>query len=241
MTGFLSQLFSAKPAAPAASQAAPQTSQGAPAQSPQAQATPDVQAPAPQGLDQYSNLWKTQAPAAPQPSVLDVDQSKIVEGVTKINFTSVVPPELMQKATSGGPEAQAAMLEAMNRVAQATTAQQQAQQAEFLKSAFAEMKTSLMAEVRNDHRRTAALDGVRADNPVFAHPATQPIMDATVSQLTKQHPNASAQEIQRMAKDYVLNFASAIVPKAESNSFGFSTTQKMGDQNWASWADTGKF
>ena len=113
----LMSFFSSKPATPAPA-ATPD-----PASAPAAAAP--VPAPEPQGLDKYSNLWKAPEPQKPQPSVLDLDQGKVVEGVSKLNFTQVISPELMQKATSGGPESQQAMMEAMNRVAQATAAQQQ--------------------------------------------------------------------------------------------------------------------
>ena len=227
----LMSFFSSKPATPAPA-ATPD-----PASAPAAAAP--VPAPEPQGLDKYSNLWKAPEPQKPQPSVLDLDQGKVVEGVSKLNFTQVISPELMQKATSGGPESQQAMMEAMNRVAQATAAQQQVQTADYMKTAFAEMKNSLLQELGQSQRKTAAFDGIRAENPVFAHPATQPILGAVVSSLTQQHPNASAAEIQTMAKEYVQSFASAINP-APASSGGFAAP-KAGDLNWASWADNGKF
>ena len=207
---------------PQAAQAAQSTQ--APAQAPAPEAAKPQEAP----MDQFKDLWATQAPAKAAPSALDLDVQTVAQSAGQLDFTKVVRPEVMQKISAGGPEANAAFLQAMSSIAQATTAHSQLAAADIMKQALAEQKKSLLQEFKSQSAQQSAFDGLRAENPMMSHPSVQPIVSAVQAQLQIKHPNATSQELRDMTKDYMQRFADVMNPKAPPK----NAKQEM---NWADW------
>ena len=171
-------------------------------------------------LDAFKDIWKPAEPnkdAAPTNSFANIDPAKIMEAAGKVNFTQSITPELMQKINAGGEGAMQAMLEAMNKVGQASFAQAMQASIAINNRSLAEARQQFSSELPGMFKRQALSDSLRTENPAFSHPAAQPILEALQTQLTQKYPNATSGELAQMARDYLANFNAAANPTKESS------------------------
>lgn len=171
-------------------------------------------------LDAFKTLWETDPNAKvtpPEPSMFaNVTPEKLQEAARKNDFSKVATPELMAAITAGGEGAAAAMVQMMQGMAQkgfgdsafaTTKIVEQALEAQQKK--FTEMLPSLM-------KNQNVSENLRNSNPIFNHPAAAPMLEVLKAQVLQKHPNATAAELQTMASDYLVSFASAATPVTQT-------------------------
>lgn len=182
-------------------------------------------------LEDFAKLWtidpKTDAAATPSLAdfAFNVDQNKINQAVKGIDFTKVVTPEVMKAISSGGEGAMAAMLTAMNAMAQESVKNSVLVSAGIveggIKSSGATMEKALPSLVKKQNISNA----LREDNPLFNNPATAPMLGLLERQLATKFPNATPQEITQHARNYIVEFSKAASSLAPADNNG---QQKQG-------------
>jgi len=199
---------------------------------------PVVAAPAPpvSPLDAHSKLWENDpTKPAPAPAALfDIDPAKLQEAIKSADFTKTVPPELLKAAQTGDA---AAMTAVLNMVAQQSFSHQTLATTKLIEQALAKRDAELLGKMPEIVRQRQIADTLAA-NPVFAHEASRPLMDALQAQLTKQNPKASAAQIAEQAQSYIAAFAS-VAAGTDVASIASSTKSKADSSgtNFASWID----
>lgn len=164
------------------------------------------------GIDKHVDLWKTD-PAqqtqdtGPQP-VFNISPEKLSEIASAMDFSKQLPAELASKALNGDTTALTSLI---------NTASQQAYKAaidantKMINAAFAQRETSFKTEVLpgliDQHTKARAIEDA---NPIFRHPAAQPMLEGLKSQIISKFPNATASEVSRMAGELLHDFATSI-------------------------------
>jgi hypothetical protein len=180
---------------------------------------------APQGLDKFNDLFvlseadkaQLQAPESP---FAKVTPEAIQQVAGNTDFSKVVTPELMAKISAGGEEATAAMITAMNLVAQQGYAQSATASMKLIDTALAKQREQFQAELPNLIKSQTVTESLRNSNPIFNHPAAAPMLDTLQKQIQIKNPTATADQIRKQAEDYLLNFATAANPNAANASNG---------------------
>lgn len=164
------------------------------------------------GIDKHIDLWKNDTTAeqqntGPQP-VFNITPEKLSEIASAMDFSKQLPAELATKALQGDVTALTALI---------NTAGQQAYKAsleantKMINAAFAQRETSFKNEVLpgliDQHTKARAIEDA---NPIFRHPAAQPMLEGLKSQIIAKFPNASASEVSKMAGDLLHDFATSI-------------------------------
>ena len=180
-------------------------------------------------LDQFADIWKNDPNAATKPQGVfgEIDPKKFTEAAGRVDFSKVITPDQLTAITSGGEGAMQAFATAMNSVAQNVYAQSAFASTKIVEQAVAKAKESLMAELPQHIRNQTASESLRAENPIFSHPAAAPILGAVQSQLAVKFPQATSAELAGMAKQYLEHFAT-----------GISSTGKKGGEPEAKSLDT---
>lgn len=170
-------------------------------------------------MDQFSSLWE---PAATVPAVdgtlptnmfSGVDPVKMLEAAKKVDFAKSISPDTIAKITAGGPEAAAAFAAALNSVSQQAYAQSSFATTKIVESALQRFQEGLDTRLPSQLKQLQVTDSFRQANPALAHPAAATIVEALQKQFSVKYPNASVQELQGMAEQYVTQFAALATPK----------------------------
>lgn len=185
-------------------------------------------------LDQFNTLWETDPNAVTPPASMfaSLDSRKVMETASKVDFTKVVSPELMQKINGGGEGAMQAMMEAMGKMSQMSFAQSALATTKIVEQALKEQETKYNSELPNHIKRQTVSNTLRDENPALSHPAAQPILEAIKTQMTAKYPNATASEVAGMAKDYLASFATAVSPVKVKDD---TSDGKQGGTDFSSW------
>lgn len=175
-------------------------------------------------LDKFQDLWKTDPNAKPdEPFSFNSDPSKLMETARTVDFTKVISPEVMARINGGGAEAQSAVVEAMNSVAQLTFAQAANGSTKIAEQAVAAAEARFKAMLPMLIKQHTVTDTLRTQNPLLTNPAAAPMVDALQHQFTKQFPQATAAEINSQVNDYLNSMADVITstrPKPKEASKG---------------------
>lgn len=160
------------------------------------------------GLDAFSDIWNTEAnPAAQGQPLFNVSQEKMLEAARKQDFKSVATPEQMAQITAGGAEAAQAMFDIMNAMAQNVYAQSAFASTRLIEGALDKSKFAKVDDVDSRIRSSSLNNSLRQENPIFNHPAAQPLLQSVQQQLLVKHPTATPQELTQMAQEYLTQFA----------------------------------
>lgn len=212
---FFQSLFASAPAQTAQAQPNPQDNNQNQSQQTQTQSNEPVSP-----MDSFKDLWQnadTQGTQADD-SLFNVDPKALNDTVGKMNFLGSIPPKVQEALKAGGEEATKANLYLMNQVAQQSFAQSAQATAKIVEAALAKQAEAFESRVSEVVKKNGMTDELRSANPVFAHPAAEPILQGIQAQLIKKHPNASQRELAQMAQNYLATFAGEITgankPKA---------------------------
>lgn len=183
-------------------------------------------------LDQFSDIWKNEATGDAKPAGVfgEIDPKRFMEAAGKVDFSKSISADHLKAVAAGGEDAVKAFAAAMNAVAQNVYAQSSFASTKITEQAIAKAKESLMAELPQHIRNQSANESLRAENPIFSHPAASPILGAVQSQLAVKFPQATAAELTTMAKQYLEHFANGITstnkkqePETKSKETDWST------------------
>lgn len=187
-------------------------------------------------LDRMQDFWKTDdtsKPTGPQP-VFNLTPEKLSEIAMATDFSKQLPAEMIQKAQSGDPTAMAALL---NTSAQLGFKASLDATTKMINAAFAQreesFKNDVLPNLVNQHFKSAAIEEA---NPIFKHPAAEPMLKGLRQQILSKFPNASASEVSQLAGEMLQEFASSI----SSGTFipgGNKNTKKPndGEVDWATF------
>lgn len=192
-------------------------------------------------LDEFSKLWDTvpQDPnAAPQSLTPNPEQlNKIVAGM---DFTKGIDPALAQKALQGDTNA---LVEIIN-----TSSRQVFSQALQASTQLSERSTKREVEnfgkgLDGKLRSFSAQDKLLAQNPKFNHPAVKPYLKNLEAQMSRQYPEASAEEIATKARKYMVEMSKLMAddntntPDDDDDSFAQTgiLPKKKADDDWSGY------
>lgn len=191
---------------------------------------------APEGLDKFTDMWNIpadQLPKPPESPFAGVTPEALQKVAGNTDFSKVVTPEMMTAISAGGEQAAAAMLQALNAVAQQTYAQSAGASMKLIDTALEKQRTQFQAELPNLIKSQTVTENLRTSNPIFNHPAAAPMLDTLQKQIQLKNPNATAEQIRAQAEDYLVSFAGAAVPqKAQTQQQG----GRLQDVDWSNWA-----
>lgn len=171
--------------------------------------------PQPQGLDKFADIWNVpdaNKPKTPDSPFAGVTPEAIQQIAGKTDFSKVVTPEMMTAISAGGEQAAAAMIQAMNAVAQQTYAQSAQAAIKLSETAITSQREQLLAELPTLIKQQSVTENLRTANPIFSNPAAAPMLNMLQKTLQEKNPTASAADIQKQAQDYLLSFAEVIKP-----------------------------
>jgi hypothetical protein len=175
--------------------------------------------PAPPPMDSWKDLWQPvdtskDGPDTTLPENLfaGVDPAKMLEAARKVDFAKSIPPEVLVKIAAGGPQAQEAFVTAMNDIGQRAYAQSSFASTKMIEAALKKYQEGVEKRLPSTIRAHSIADTIKQNNPAFSNPAAAPIVEALQSQLTVKFPNATATEINDMAKQYLTQFAALVAP-----------------------------
>lgn len=198
--------------------------------------TPAAQAP--EGLDKFTDMWNltdAEKPKAPVSPFEGVTPEALQQVAGKTDFSKVVTPEMMSAISAGGEQAAAAMIQALNAVAQQTYAQSAGASIKLIENALDKQRQQFQAELPNLIKQQTVTENLRNSNPIFNHPAAAPMLDTLQKQLQLKNPTATAEQIRKQAEDYLVSFAGAASPKQQQQQQS-PGSNKMNDIDWSKWA-----
>lgn len=205
-----------------AAQAAQNTQQQQPAQQQQQQQQQEPNSGTPtqgevSGLDAFKDIWQNEPvkegeqedpEAAYDPSAgLNINPEEIQKQVAQMNFAQVLDTQTLAKIGEGGEEAQKAFAESLNKVSQYVFSQSMIANATLVKQALANSSGVFDARAERLLKQSKISDATSSQNPVFNHPAAQPMVKALQEQLARKHPQASHEEIAQKANQMFASLA----------------------------------
>ena len=163
-------------------------------------------------LDKFNTLWDTDPNATPKQEAsmfANVTQASLQAAAKNNDFTKVLTPEMLSAINKGGADAQNAMLQAMQAMAQKGFGDSAFTTTQIVEQALAKQQQKFTEMLPSLIKSQNVTENLRSSNPIFTHPAAAPILDKFKTQALQKFPNASASEIQSMAASYLESFATA--------------------------------
>jgi hypothetical protein len=220
-------------------------SAAAPAHSPvpaPAPAPTPAPTPASSPLDDLAKIWDTPLNADGKPVVpaanpltqplFNFDPAKITESANKMDFTVGIQPELITKALAGDP---AAFAEAINTAMRSAVAGMTLSQGNLINQAFlannARVESALPAQIN----KVRLLETSASDNPVFSHPAAQPLVNSLKQMAFAKDPTASPDAINTQIQNFLSGLATAITESSPANQQAAAAKKASSGTDWDSW------
>lgn len=188
-------------------------------------------------LADWAQLWETKPidPDAAAPTdPLAIDADALQKQVGKISFTDSVTPELLAKVTAGGEEASAALVEVINLANQNALAQATLVANKLAQRATNHEAQAIDAKVTEIIKANLMTQNLQETNPLFNHPAVQPVMDSVKSQLSIKYPDATPAELAGKAQAFVVAMANSLNPQAASAA---NPTAPDASEDWGKFLD----
>lgn len=180
-------------------------------------------------LDAFSNLFNntdTNTEKAPSFSLPDETLSSVAKSQ---NFLQGIDEGTVQKAMSGDAKAFMDVIGAATQNAyKASLAHGSSLTDNFINSRLDYEGKSLSGKVKNELTNTE-LSGSTQN---FNHPVVKAQLTQVAQSLSKQHPDATPQQIAQMARDYVTTLAQAINPNSSTKDSG---NKSAADTNWGEY------
>lgn len=189
-------------------------------------------------LESLKTLWSNdpniKAPADPFATPLvNVDVAKLREGTGKLDLTTGISQDLMQKAMSGTDPA--AFLQVLNQVGQNTVFTSAQLSASTVEAATARNNERLKVGIPNQIKQ-AQIASQELDNPILQHPAAAPFVNMTRQQIAMKNPGMSATEINSRTEAALVDFAAAV---SEAPQEAVQRKQAANGTDWDAWAGIG--
>jgi hypothetical protein len=198
---------------------------------------PDPTKPPPSLLDNFTSVWQTATtedgkPVPPQVDPLtqplfNFDPAKITETANKMDFASSVDPELVTKALGGDV---AAFSDVINQAIRQAVVGMTLQNGQLVNQALLtnnQRITSALPKHINQQRLLETVD----DNPVFSHPAAQPLVNSLKQLFFAKDPTASPDVIAQRVSEYLKGFSTAVVESDPAQVAARKTTAAK-EEDW---------
>jgi len=169
-------------------------------------------------LDAFQDLWQpnTDAEGKPidnSPAVpAQLDPAELAKVIAKADLTKSITPDDLAAINAGGEEANAALIRAMNSVAQQTLNQSTLATNTMIEKAVEAATKATEARLAEQIRKQNLSDNLLESNPVFSNPAVKPVIEAVQSQLATKFPDATTAQLTKMAQDYVVAMGDSLSP-----------------------------
>lgn len=166
-------------------------------------------------LDQFTDLFKIDPAASNQTNTIptfNVDQAKLFEAAKRNDFSKVLSPEILEKIAAGGAEAQQAMMGAMNLMSQKVYADSAFATTQIVEQALKKQAEAMMSQIPGLIKNQNLTESLRTENPIFAHPAAEPMLQSLQAQIQVKFPQSTVTEQKEMAQKWLLSFAQAANP-----------------------------
>lgn len=185
-------------------------------------------------LDEFKDLWHTEpkkdgekdTPVAPAPLKAE-DLQKVM---AKTDFSKVVTAEQLTAIAAGGEDAQQALAQALNAVAQNVMVQATLVNNKLTERAVTAAETAFTNSLPKLLRDQAVSNHSVNTNPLFNDPAIKPIIEATRSQLLEKFPDSTHEQITEMTERYITTMGAAFAPKKEEPSVA-------GEEDWGKFIE----
>lgn len=178
-------------------------------------------------LDAFTGMFNTSTSDGEKAPSFTLPQDKLSAVAKGLDFNSTVPPELMQKALGGDPKA---LMDVINHVGQQSyqnsMAHMSALSNEYVNSRLGYEDKTFGSKVKQELTNSE----LSANTTNFNHPVVKQQLTETARALSRQHPDASPQQIAQMARDYVTTLAQAINPQSTTGDGSNGT--KAAETNW---------
>ena len=160
-------------------------------------------------LQGFEDLWKNAPTDAKTPGSfvpqMNADMTKLMNASQLMDFSKVLSPELVQKATSGDT---AAFAEVLNGFGRAVWANSAAASSKIIETALQKQADTFQKEYLPEVLRRERINNTLSDdNPLYSNPAVAPMFDMVKERLAQKFPAASPQEIANKAREYMGGFA----------------------------------
>lgn len=202
--------------------------------------SPDNSAqPEPQGMDKYTDLvnFQPDPDKAPKPfdpsTLINADPEQLQRQISQMNFVQgAISKEEAELINQGGEGALGVMAKALNTVAQnafmqATLAAKNIS-SETMKQSLSHLDSRVDERLRNQQVSSALAQA----NPILAHPAAKPMIEAIMPKIQTKHPEASPEEIRDKAVEYLMDFANAFNPHETNDP---NKPKVPAGTNWEDW------
>jgi hypothetical protein len=187
--------------------------------------------------DKFEKLWETPAtdPNAPKSGADDnaLTPEKMLEAAGKVDFKRVLDQDSLRKIAAGGEEAVAAMAELLNKTAQTVYGQSTVVAQKLIEQQVAKARDEFTAQLPSLVKKQNMADSLMTENPAFKKPSVAPVVTAIQNQLAAKYPNATASELNAMAKDYLKAAAEDFNPTPKKEP---TATERGVD--WDSWVES---
>lgn len=238
---FLGNIFPSASGTPANGGAAPAVTQAAiPVQAtPVAGATPAAPVTPTSPLDQFTKMWENPTTPDGKPQSLPVDPmkapifnfdaAKITESANKMDFASSIPPELFTKALGGDA---ASLADIINQSVRNAVVGLTINQGNLINQALLTNNDRLTAHLPSQINKVKLMEP--EDNPVFSHPAAQPLVQSLKQMAFAKDPSANPAAISKQVSDFLMGFATA-VHDTSSPQVAQANAAAAGQTDWSKW------
>lgn len=191
-------------------------------------------------LDKFTAMWQnaTTSDGKPLPPVVDpltqpifnFDPAKIQESASKMDFTTGIDPAVAQKALSGDVTA---LSDVINSAVRAAVVGMTLSNGRLINDAVVSNNQRVANSLPTHIRQTQLLDST-LDNPVFNHPAVQPLVTAMKQTEFQKNPNKPVAEIEAQVANYFKGLAIALQATDPAN-VSAAAKVKSGETDWLSY------
>jgi hypothetical protein len=205
-----------------------QSTQQSPQTDPNGIVPADGNKPPESPVAKFTDLWQPPKPDESAPKGNEVSEfspQKLMEAAGKVDFAKLVSQEDLQKIQAGGPEAVAALMNALNKTSQTVFGQSAILSQKMMDKRIAEARDEFAAQLPKLVRKQSSTEGLMAKNAAFADPAVAPVVQAVQAQLAEKYPKATSAELQVMAEEYLMGVSGMINPGKKDSSEGKSNPE----------------
>jgi hypothetical protein len=199
---------------------------------------PNPNTPPASPLDTFKDVWQTPTNSQTEPNTSmfgAVDQQKMMEAASKVDFAKAVTPEQLQAIGAGGDGAVAAFAQAMNKVAQTVYAQSAFATTKIVDQALAKQQENFDARLPSMVKKFSVNENLQTDNPLLSNPALTPLVSALSDQLVRKNPNATSAEIQQQVNDYFAALGTTFAPKPVETPASRAAAKAAKQEDWSAF------
>lgn len=164
--------------------------------------------------DKFATLWEPpKQDENNKPSAESgLTPEKMMEAAGKVDFSSILDQENLKKISAGGDEAVQALAQLLNKTAQVVYGQSTVVAHKLVETAVNKAKQEFAGQVPGMVRKQQMKDGLQSQNAAFKDPSVAPVISAVQSMLEQKFPNATATELNDMAKEWMISAAGKFNP-----------------------------